>query len=545
LCLMETDAMNEKVESKEVNRRTFLKGAVAGIGAIGIAGLSSAEAKTLNLHQVPKWDYTTDVVVIGYGAAGGNAAIAAHDAGAKVILIDKMPIAGGNSGVCGGIMAIPYTVADAIHYYRGLSFGTVDEEMIRGFAEAIVGTPDLLNELGATFKGRKGRPFFPTLLNADLQHIHFDPPTGKGGMQFLARLVEKRGIKVMLKTPAKGLIQAPETGDLVGVKAESEGTAIHIKANKGVVLACGGYENNPEMFAYYNFPGLKDFIFPYGTPGNSGDGLKMAAAAGAQLWHTAALQWGGFCAKAPSKQFGVAVGGGIPREEKSQSFVFVNKYGKRFMRETKRIGHTKEPLDVLYFDHAAAEYPNVPAYMVFDEACRNKGHIYRAENALKASFGGPMGYATVHKIYEWSNYNSAEIDKGWIIKADTIKDLAERIKVDPKGLEGTISKFNSYCTAGKDLEFARGKNSLEPIMNPPYYAIEMGLALVNTQGGPKHNKFCQVLDPDDKPIPRLYVAGELGSFFGFLYQGGSNYPEAWAFGRIAGKQAASEKPFQG
>jgi len=72
----------------------------------------------------------------------------------------------------------------------------------------------------------------------------------------------------------------------------------------------------------------------------------------------------------------------------------------------------------------------------------------------------------------------------------------------------------------------------------------MGLVLVNTQGGPKHNKLCQVLDPDDKPIPRLYAAGELGSFFGFLYQEGSNYPEAWAFGRIAGRQAAAEKPFK-
>jgi succinate dehydrogenase/fumarate reductase flavoprotein subunit len=166
-----------------------------------------------------------------------------------------MPIAGGNSGVCGGNMAIPHTVADAIHYYRGLSFGTVDEEMVCGFAEAIVGIPDLLRELGATFRVRKVKlkPFFPTLLNASLQLIQFDP-TGKEGMQFLSRLVEKRGIKVMLQTPAKGLIQMPETGDVVGVKAEREGKEIHIKAAKGVVLACGGYNNNPEMFGYYNYP---------------------------------------------------------------------------------------------------------------------------------------------------------------------------------------------------------------------------------------------------------------------------------------------------
>jgi succinate dehydrogenase/fumarate reductase flavoprotein subunit len=84
---------------------------------------------------------------------------------------------------------------------------------------------------------------------------------------------------------------------------------------------------------------------------------------------------------------------------------------------------------------------------------------------------------------------------------------------------------------------------MEPVEKRPFYALEMGLALVNTQGGPKHNRYGQVLDPDSQPIPRLYAAGELGSFFGFLYQEGSNYPEAWAFGHIAGKHAASQKPF--
>jgi succinate dehydrogenase/fumarate reductase flavoprotein subunit len=292
------------------------------------------------------------------------------------------------------------------------------------------------------------------------------------------------------------------------------------------------------MFGYYNYPGLRDFIFPYGTPGNTGDGLKMASAAGAYLWHTAALQWASFCAKAPSKQFGVAVGARIPWNAKAGNFVFVNKYGKRFMKETKSIYHYKGPLDVLFFDHEHAEYPNVPAYLVFDEVHRKSGPI-----STKPT--DPVGYAIVHKIYDWSDDNSAEIEKGWIIKADTIPDLAGRIKVDRRGLEETINQFNSYCNTGKDLEFNRSRASMAPIGNPPYYALEMGLVLVNTQGGPKHNKYCQVLDPDDKPIPRLYAAGELGSFFGFLYQVGTNYPEAWAFGRIAGRQAASEKPFKG
>ena len=210
------------------------------------------------------------------------------------------------------------------------------------------------------------------------------------------------------------------------------------------------------------------------------------------------------------------------------------------MEETKSIYHYKGPLQVLYFDHKRAEYPNIPAYLVFDEAYRKIGPIAFNEKSI-----GQVGYAIVNKIYDWSDDNNAEIEKGWIIKADKIGDLAGGIKVDRRGLEETIGKFNKYCTSGKDLEFNRSSDSMSPIGTPPYYALELGLVLVNTQGGPKHNKYCQVLDPYDKPIPRLYAAGELGSFFGFLYQPGSNYPEAWAFGRIAGRQAASEKPFKG
>jgi predicted oxidoreductase len=108
-------------------------------------------------------------------------------------------------------------------------------------------------------------------------------------------------------------------------------------------------------------------------------------------------------------------------------------------------------------------------------------------------------------------------------------------------LEETILEYNRACRDKCDSRFGRRENSLEPLEAPPYYAVELGLTLVNTQGGPRHNEDCQVLDFNGKSIPGLYAAGELGSFFGFLYQGGSNYPEAMAFGQIAGRKAAAEK----
>ena len=115
--------------------------------------------------------------------------------------------------------------------------------------------------------------------------------------------------------------------------------------------------------------------------------------------------------------------------------------------------------------------------------------------------------------------------------------------IDAAGLQQTVAKYNQFCRNGKDDEFGRPKRLLLPIGKPPYYGAELALTCINTQGGPKHNGKAQTLDKEDKPIPRLYTPGELGSFFGFLYPGGSNIAEAIAFGRIAGENASAENPW--
>lgn len=510
----------------------------------------SGAAKKLNRQRergsepiFPKGDYETDVLVVGYGAAGANAAIAAHDAGAGALVIEKMGFPGGNSGVCAGAMLIPESIEEAIRYYRALSFGTVDEEMVRVFAEAIVGLPRLLKGLGGEFGVKRKEPgYFPALLGGQIQRIQFSP-TGAGGFRFLQNLVEGRKIKILMDLQATALIQDPQTREVLGVKAQKKGKELTILARRGVVLACGGYEYNAGMLADFNFPGATDYIFPWGTPGNTGDGIKLASAAGAALWHMAAIEWGSFCARKPSQKFGTAVGAGLGRAQPEGSFVFVNRDGKRFMPEDTSLIHRKAPLEILSFDHERAAYRNLPAYMVFDEAYRRKGAIASTREHFQELWGGPVGYSMIHNIYEWSRDNQAEIDKGWVFQADTLADLAGKMGVEAAALEEAIRNFNHACTDNHDPQFGRAGKSLGPLVMLPFYAVELALTLVNTQGGPKHNKDCQVLNFNDRAIPRLYAAGELGSFFGFLYQGGSNYPEAWAFGQIAGKRAAAETPW--
>jgi len=487
-----------------------------------------------------KAEYDTDVLIVGYGAAGANAAIAARDAGARVLIMEKLGFAGGNSAVSAGAMVIPENIEEAIQYYRALSFGTVDEEMIRVFAEAMVDIPNLLAGLGAKFTVKQIEPaYFPSLLSGRVQRIQFNP-TGDQGFRFLENLVNDRSIEVLMDTQATALIQDPQTREVLGVKAQSKGKDITLMARKGVILACGGYEYNPAMLADFNFPGATDYIFPWGTPGNTGDGIKLASEAGAVLWHMASIEWGPFCARKPSQKFGTAIGGGLGRTIPDGSYMFVNGYGKRFMAESTSLIHRKAPLEILFFDHESAEYRNLPAYMIFDETYRRKGPVATTLEQFQEMRGGPVGYPMIHKIYEWSSDNQAEIDQGWVFQTDTVRDLAGKIGADTAALEETIHDFNRDCKDNRDPQFGRTETTLAPLETPPYYAVELALTLVNTQGGPKHNVDCQVLDFNDRAIPRLYAAGELGSFFGFLYQGGSNYPEAWAFGRIAGKKAAAE-----
>jgi succinate dehydrogenase/fumarate reductase flavoprotein subunit len=490
--------------------------------------------------ETTKFDYDTNVLIVGYGAAGANAALAAQEAGARVLIMEKLEYAGGNSGVCAGAMLIPGNVDEAVEYYRALSFGTVDEEMVRVFAEAMVDIPRLLTDLGAEFKVSQVVPtYFPTLLSGKLQRIQFNP-TGQGGFRFLEDLVREKNIEVLMNTQALKLIQDSQTREVLGLKAIKDGKEINLRARKGVILACGGYEYNPAMLANFNFPGATDYMFPWGTPGNTGDGIKLASEAGAALWHMASIEWGPFCARKPSQEFGTAVGCGVGISRPEASFMFVNRSGKRFMAESTSLVHRKAPLEILSFDHEAAEYRNLPAYMIFDETHRRRGPIATTTEQFERMWGGPVGYSMVHKLHEWSSDNQAEIEKGWVFQADTMAELAGRIDADPAVLEEMVRDFNIACENKHDTQFGRTENTLAPIKTPPYYAVELALTLVNTQGGPKHNVECQVLDFNDRPIPRLYAAGELGSFFGFLYQGGSNYPEAWAFGQIAGKRAAAE-----
>jgi succinate dehydrogenase/fumarate reductase flavoprotein subunit len=175
------------------------------------------------------------------------------------------------------------------------------------------------------------------------------------------------------------------------------------------------------------------------------------------------------------------------------------------------------------------------------------------------SNGGVISGKTAEYGYVWSTDQSTEIARGWIMKSNTIAELADairarqspnqfvdytsKIKMDRATFASTIATYNGYVKNGKDLDFGRPAHSLAALETPPFYATEVWPVGPNTQGGPKFDPKGRVLDVFGKPIPRLYKAGELGSIYGERYpSGGGNIAEILAFGRIAGQNAAKERP---
>jgi hypothetical protein len=169
-------------------------------------------------------------------------------------------------------------------------------------------------------------------------------------------------------------------------------------------------------------------------------------------------------------------------------------------------------------------------YFIFDDT------TMKGERPIggRAQFQGNLG------VYYWSDGNVEDLAKGYIIKADTFEELASKLSttnfhgvsetMPGEALAKTVSDYNGYCATGVDLEFGRRDISLLPLVTPPFYAMEIIECQTNSQGGPKHNGNCQVLDVFDQPIPRLYVAGELGSIYGHLYNGMENLPETFSGG---------------
>ena len=520
-----------KQKKEHHTRRIFLKTAAASAGATALAVFGRKEAEATQLDQFPKWDYEAGIVVLGTGGAGLVAATAAHDLGADVLILEKASEAhsGGNTRVSMQGVWCPPNLSEAITYQRALNGRyPVPDEVFQAYHEYTTKSAEWLTKIagkiGHRLSSSKGEyPEFPGSMSSYVCSAE----EGYGYQRLwkiLQSNVVKNQIKIMYETPGVELVQDFKTREIRGVVAERQGKKIYVKAKKAVILCTGGFENNQEMIRDYL---LLPCGYPFGSPYNTGDGIRMAQAVGADLWHMANVAGPSLSFRAPDYEWAFGAGFSMSRG----GYIFVANDATRFVNENIPSKHGKVAFHGTYV-HLPLP---LPVHAVFDEIGRKSGPLYQHEEYW-------CWYAVIEK-YKWSADSSVELEKGWILKADTIRELALQMGKNPNTLEKTLATWNQSCAAGNDSEFGRPAKRMAPIQTPPYYAMELVPAFVNTLGGPRHNHRAQVLDTNRKPIPRLYSAGELGSIFSYHYQGAGNFGECVAFGRIAGEHAAAEKPW--
>ncbi|MBI3950652.1 MAG: FAD-binding protein [Acidobacteria bacterium] len=522
---------SKRTTKKDLSRRDFIKTTAVGVGATALAGLGSKEAKAQDMPFIENWDKEADVVVLGYGGAGAVAAMAAADAGVQVLILEKMSKGGGTTRVSGGGFMTPTNVDDAITYYDALRQGsTTSHEMIEVLVREAAKNFDYVKALGGQYVDYGGAQFpaFPGAAAVRKYHIIGPSRDAENLWQMLDAGVKARAIEVMYDSPAKELV-TNSNREVIGVIAESKGRKVAVKAKRAVILTTGGYEFNEAM--------LQDFVIsrPYLTtasPGNTGDGISMAQKVGAALWHMT-MPLGPYLGFAYPDLKGSYLSLGVP----TRGYIVVDKYSQRVINEVNSGAHSMlwaKGIQTFSEDSKGlVEFPAIPAYVVFDEVSRARGPVIATGS----------GYAAIN-LYTWSKDNTAEIAKGWIVKGDTLEELATKSGLDPSALVATVNKYNGYCADKNDPDFGRSSATLVPITTPPYYTMKVWPGNLCTEGGPKRNPKAQVVDPWDNPIPRLYSAGELGSIAGFLYQGANDIGgECMAFGRIAGRNAAAEAPW--
>jgi succinate dehydrogenase/fumarate reductase flavoprotein subunit len=484
-------------------------------------------------YAPPHWNAEADVVVVGFGAAGMAASVTAHELGASVIILEKAPEGkeGGNTRVAGQGYLNTSDIEPAVQYLTALCGPyTVPETMIRVWAEEMCLNNEWLRSLGGDPQEHQHPPVgieFPDLPGSECVHKFHDGPKYGYSLtwKLFERLVKERPIQVLYETPGRELIQNTDTGEIAGVKAMRGGEAFYVKARKGVILTCGGFENNQQMIRDY-LPGVP-YCYTSGSPFNEGDGITMALSVGADLWHMNNYAGPSMALKVPE----------VPTTFSMQAFhyskvlpggaIVVGPDARRFCDEKYKTRHGKVPVNGRWLPLSTP----CPMYMILDHTHFSAGPLYDKTPS--------HGWTQIVEKYEWSEDNSAEVAKGWVKKADTIAELAGLIGLDAAVLEQTVAGWNAGCAAGKDAEFGRTL-MLTPLANGPFYAVEMSPSMLNTQGGPRRNERSQIVRPNGMPIPRLYSAGELGSIYSYLYQGTGNIGECLAFGRIAARNAVAE-----
>lgn len=489
-----------------------------------------------------------DVVIVGFGNAAQTAAFAAHSAGARVLVLEKAPQAkrGGNTwfshgaqfrhvhnGIAdvkpllphvpekewGKIDLAPYTKDDFYSDLMRVTRGKAVPELAELLVNESYPTVKWMRESGIQWEilysaAVPGNGRFRWHHGSSFIH---SKDGGAGLVEMWHGILKNKGVEVRFETAAVRLL-TNEKGHLYGVVAQNfEGlTEIHCK---GLVLAAGGFSANPAMRAQFLGSGW-DLGKVRGSKYNTGDGIQMALEIGAQPFG----HWGGSHATPIDADAGEYEAGFLDpanRRYRTHRYawtlgIMVNTDGRRFVDEG-------EDFHAYTYAKTGAEIvkqPGSTAYQIFDVKVKEAVERYLYAGATP-------------------------------VVADSLRELAEKLEINPDVLEQTVQQFNGAVNDDRPfnevIRDGKGTKGIYPpksnwaqrIDTPPYVAYAVTGGLTFTYGGLKINDRCQVLNKLDRPIAGLYAAGELtGGFFYYNYPSGSGLMRGAVTGRIAGGNAA-------
>ncbi len=545
-----------------VSRRGFVAGAAAATAAavVGAAGAGAAEAQA--------WDTEADIVIVGCGGAGISAAITAVDEGlGSILLLEAAPdgYEGGNTRVSAQVMFCPTSVEGALIYQTNLNGAhTVDEKYLQAWAENLCQNVDWLASQGIeTGQTAFFNPEWPDVEGSEYCMCYLAGDGKQMGLGMLwnalANRADELGVEIQHDTRVTELVV--EDGEVHGVRDESGKT---YKAKKGVVLACGGFENNREMVNNYFQIGYTD-CRPMGTPYNRGDGIKMAQSVGADLWHMNNFANSGFgLLSAGDGDMKSVVKTVWPKKD----YIYVGPDGTRFMYEEKQglARHGK----YLTSGNATNAVQPAGSWCIFgSDTFEGEDCIFIQEYV---SMWNPIYGLGICKT------NQEYLEAGLIVKGKTAEELGEAMGIDPEVIASTIDYYNENAEQGVDPDFQRGTDvysafnygaqgiagnrgdasaedagggDMEPTIDAfklvplkaPYYAVRIYTCILNTQGGPRRDVDGGVIKFDGTTVPRLYAAGEMGTVYSYNYNGGGNVSEAISSGRLAARSVGALEPW--
>ncbi len=441
---------------------------------------------------------TVDVLVIGAGSAGLNAAIAAKRAGAKVVLIEKHSYAGGNSmlaaggyNACGTPEQAKKGIKDSVESYVQDTMkggrGKNDPKLVQILAEESAAGVKWLEDMGADMSDVKRSGGAAV---ARTHRPHGGMSVGPHIVDVLRAQADKEGVGARVNSRAVQLILDKDY-KIAGAIVHGKHSGYYKIAAKAVVLATGGYGQNKDMIAFYR-PTFKNMTSSNNIT-STGDGITMALNIGASMTDIDWVQ--------AHPTVGLDSRILISETVRGVGAVMVNVKGARFVNELTTRDRASD---------AILHQPERRAWLVFDN------ELYKAAKMVR-------GYDHL----------------GMLKKADTVEELAKICGMDVKTLQDTVTSYNKYRKAGKDEAFGRPDMPLS-IEKAPFYAVAVAPGIHHTMGGVAITPESEVLDIQSRPIPGLYAAGEVtGGVHGFNRLGGNAVADTVVFGRRSGEHAAA------